>query len=78
MWDFAQNQILGMKWLNVLTGNLISMLGLDTETRIGGRSEAKRILVPINHCDNVVVGVKNLNISSLIADVIDKVREVCF
>jgi hypothetical protein len=43
-----------------------------------GRSEAKRILVPINHCDNVVVGVKNLNISSLIADVIDKVREVCF
>jgi uncharacterized membrane protein YraQ (UPF0718 family) len=36
MWDFVQNQILGMKWLNVLTGNLISMLGLDTETRIGG------------------------------------------
>jgi uncharacterized membrane protein YraQ (UPF0718 family) len=25
-----------MKWLNALTGNLLSMTGLDTETRIGG------------------------------------------
>ena len=36
MWTFVQNQILGMKWLNTLTGNLLSMIGLDTETRIGG------------------------------------------
>ena len=36
MWTFVQNQILGMKWLNALTGNLLSMIGLDTETRIGG------------------------------------------
>jgi uncharacterized membrane protein YraQ (UPF0718 family) len=36
MWTFVQNQILGMKWLNALTGNLLSMTGLDTETRIGG------------------------------------------
>lgn len=36
MWTFVQNQILGMKWLNALTGNLLSMTCLDTETRIGG------------------------------------------
>lgn len=34
-WDFFQNQILGMKWLNELIGNLLSACGLDTESRIG-------------------------------------------
>ncbi len=36
MWDFIQNQILGMKWLNVLIGNLLSVLGLDMESRVAG------------------------------------------
>ncbi|MGN0354167.1 MAG: permease [Muricoprocola sp.] len=36
MWDFFQNQILGMKWLNGLIGNLMQSIGLDTESRIGG------------------------------------------
>ena len=36
MWSFIQNQILGMKWLNVLIGNLLSALGLDVSSRIGG------------------------------------------
>ena len=27
--DFIQNQILGMKWLNVIIGQLLSALGLD-------------------------------------------------
>lgn len=36
MWDFIQNQILGMKWLDVLIGNLLSVLGLDTESKVGG------------------------------------------
>jgi uncharacterized membrane protein YraQ (UPF0718 family) len=36
IWDFIQNQILGMKWLNSLIGNLLSLLGLDTESRLGG------------------------------------------
>ncbi|MGN0148935.1 MAG: permease [Clostridia bacterium] len=35
-WDFFQNQILGMKWLNEVIGNLLSVLGLDTSGRIGG------------------------------------------
>ena len=36
MWTFIQEQILGMKWLNVLIGRFLSALGLDTASRIGG------------------------------------------
>ena len=35
IWDFIQNQILGMKWLNELIGNLISLTGLDLNLKIG-------------------------------------------
>lgn len=34
--DFIQNQILGMKWLESLIHGLLTALGLDTSTRIGG------------------------------------------
>ncbi|RBP61093.1 hypothetical protein DES36_11592 [Alkalibaculum bacchi] len=33
IWDFIQNQILGMKWLNEVIGNGLSVLGLDTSNR---------------------------------------------
>lgn len=36
VWNFIQNQILGMKWLNTLIGALLSKFGLDLESRIGG------------------------------------------
>ena len=36
MWSFIQEQILGMKWLNVLIGKLLNAVGLDTGTKIGG------------------------------------------
>ena len=36
MWTFIQEQILGMKWLNVLIGNLLNTLGVDTTEKIGG------------------------------------------
>ena len=36
MWAFIQDQILGMKWLNVLIGNFLTSLGLDITGRIGG------------------------------------------
>lgn len=35
-WDFFQNEILGMAWLNRLIAALLTRLGLDTTTRIGG------------------------------------------
>ena len=36
VWDFLQNEILGMGWLHRLIGNLLTYLGLDVETPIGG------------------------------------------
>ena len=36
VWDFIQNQVLGMKWLNELTGRGLAALGLDTAGRVGG------------------------------------------
>ena len=35
-WEFIQNQILGLKWLNVLIGNGLAAMGLDTSGRLGG------------------------------------------
>ena len=35
IWDFFQNQILGMKWLNEVIGVGLSAVGLDIESRIG-------------------------------------------
>lgn len=35
-WDFFQNEILGMHWLNKLIGSLLNGVGLDTSGRIGG------------------------------------------
>lgn len=36
IWDFFQNQVLGMKWLNESIGAFLSMLGLNVNTRWGG------------------------------------------
>lgn len=36
IWDFFQNQILGMKWLNALIGDGLSALGLDISSKLGG------------------------------------------
>lgn len=35
VWDFFQNQILGMKWLNEAIGSGLSAIGLDLESRLG-------------------------------------------
>ena len=39
MGKFITDQILGMKWLNTLIGNLLNALGLDTTSRIGGSAQ---------------------------------------
>lgn len=36
IWNFIQNQILAMKWLNSLAGAFLSSVGVDTESRLGG------------------------------------------
>ena len=36
LWDFIQNQILGMKWLNELIGTWLGKAGLDIYSKLGG------------------------------------------
>lgn len=36
VWSFIQNQVLGMKWLYSLVGNLINLIGLDITSKLGG------------------------------------------
>lgn len=36
MWQFIQNEVFGMKWLDRLIGSLLEGCGLDTEGRFGG------------------------------------------
>ena len=35
-WDFFQNEVLGMQWLNRLIDTMLNACGLDTTGRIGG------------------------------------------
>lgn len=44
--------------------------------RAVGQSRAKRILIPINHCDNIVVGVADLNVGRLIHEAVEQIQ--CF
>lgn len=41
------------------------------------QSPAKRILIPINHCDNIVVGVEDLSVGKLLQDVIKELQKIC-
>lgn len=36
IWEFFQNEILGMAWLNRIIGSLLNVLGLDISGKIGG------------------------------------------
>ncbi len=35
VWDFFQNQMLSMHWLNTLVGRMLTSFGMDTEKRVG-------------------------------------------
>ena len=36
IWEFIQNQVLGMQWLRELIGNGLAVAGLDLSSRAGG------------------------------------------
>ena len=41
-----------------------------------GSSSAKKVLLPVNKCNNIIVGVGNKSTSSLIAEAIEIIREI--
>ena len=38
-----------------------------------GQSRAKRLLIPVNHCDNTIVGVSHLSVGNLIEEVLKEI-----
>lgn len=36
IWTFIQDEVLGMRWLNLLIGNVLSSLGMNVGSRLGG------------------------------------------
>lgn len=41
-----------------------------------GQSNARRLLIPVNHCDNFIVGVSDLSLGKLIESVISEIRKM--
>ena len=41
------------------------------------QADARRVLIPVNHCDNYVVGVPEMPVSQLVQAAAQKVRELC-
>ena len=42
-----------------------------------GQSAAKRVLIPVNHCDNHIVGVAEMPVGALVQQAVEKVRSIC-
>ncbi len=41
-----------------------------------GQSKAKRILIPVNHCDNIIVGVSDLSMAKLMDNVLRELMQI--
>ena len=59
---------LGIVIADALLGEITPAMALAV-----GRSRAKRILIPVNHCDNIVVGVEDLSMGRLIAEAVERI-----
>ena len=75
--------VVGCRKANIIVGPIgiviaDSLLGEITPTmaQAVGQSKAKRILIPINHCDNIVVGVPDLSISTMVQGVVKEVYAI--
>lgn len=42
-----------------------------------GQADARRILIPVNHCDNYVVGIADVPVGTLVQSAAQKVKALC-
>ena len=59
---------LGIVIADALLGEITPAMALAV-----GQSRAKRILIPVNHCENIVVGVEDLNMGRLISEAVERI-----
>ena len=67
--------VVGCRWADVIIGPIGIVIADSLHGEITpsmavavGQSAAKRILIPINHCENIVVGVSELSVGRLIEE----------
>ena len=41
------------------------------------QSSARRVLLPFNHCDNIIVGVADYNVARLVQSAVEEVGRIC-
>lgn len=63
---------IGIVIADALLGEITPLMAMAV-----AQSPAKRILIPINHCDNIVVGVDDLSVGKLLQDVIRELQVIC-
>lgn len=62
---------LGMVVANSMMGEVTARMAEAVSS-----SQAKRILIPFFSCDNIIVGVKDIGLSSLVDDAVEKAVEI--
>lgn len=40
-----------------------------------GQSDAKRLLIPVNHCNNIIVGISDLSLGRLIDEILNEIKK---
>ena len=66
---------------------IVGPLGIVVADSLGGeitpamanaiaQSDAKRILIPFKHCDNVIVGVSDFSLANLIQQAVEEMRKI--
>ena len=43
-----------------------------------GQSPAVKLLLPVSHCNNKIIGVKNLSMSDMVKETVETLKELCF
>ena len=62
---------IGIVIADALLGEITANMAIAVST-----SNAKRILIPVSHCDNIVAGAVNMNVSSLIQSAISELKRL--
>lgn len=57
----------------VIADSLIGEITSDMAIAVG-RSKAKKVLIPLNKCDNLVAGVRSLSMNELVANAIEQIE----
>ncbi len=59
----------------VIADSLLGEITPDMAVAVG-QSSAKRVLIPVNHCDNIVVGVGDMAVGKLVSEAVEEIISI--